>query len=544
MLRPTKVNQDPALANKAVLYLRYSSESQTENSIEGQRRECMAFAKSHNIVVLGEYVDRAMTGTNDARPDFQRMIRDSANHVFGNVIVWKSDRFSRDMVDNISYKRQLEDNGVRLLSATEANLEGPMGTFLDSINGGLNQMYSEDLSIKVKRGNRENVLQGKHLGGCLQFGYRKTEDGRLEIDPNEGPIAQEIFRLYGKSDMSALAIAKKLKAEGKRRNDGREISHSTIEKMLKSEKYIGVLKCEGARNENAVPPLVSKELFDLCQKKRSKRKHKNFAYRGKEDYYLSGKIVCEKCGAMFLGESGTSHTGEVHSYYKCNGAKHHKCDAKPIRKEELEELTCCLILSLMADDEVSEKLADYIFSQQKNEAPEILSMRKRKEVVERKIANLVDAISEGIRTPSTKSALLALEAERDKLDTELGEKTISSKKFSKEEILFAIRELAKTGVDTPEQRQALLNNFVKRILVKEDGSMVFEFDLFGYEPTVSMGSEDFKKVRINPSLLRQLKCIRTLYVHHYGFGVTIRLDKGNRIPKELLEIRFKQRKSP
>jgi len=156
----------------------------------------------------------------------------------------------------------------------------------------------------------------------------------------------------------------------------------------------------------------------------------------------------------------------------------------------------------MADDIVSDKLADYIFSQQKNEASEILSMRKRKKVVERKIANLVDAISEGIRTPSTKSALLALEAERDKLDAELGEKTISSRKFSREEILFAIRELAKTGVDTPEQRRALLNNFVKRILVKEDGSMVFEFDLFGYEPTVSMGSEDFKKVRINPSLAR------------------------------------------
>lgn len=95
-----------------------------------------------------------MTGTNDDRPDFQRMIRDSANHVFGNVIVWKSDRFSRDMADSLKYKRQLEDNGVKLLSATEANLEGPMGTFLDSVNGRLNQMYSEELSIKVKRGNR------------------------------------------------------------------------------------------------------------------------------------------------------------------------------------------------------------------------------------------------------------------------------------------------------------------------------------------------------------------------------------------------------
>jgi len=370
----------------------------------------------------------------------------------------------------------------------------------------------KELSIKVKRGNRENVLQGKHLGGCLQFGYRKTIDGHLEADPKEGPIAQEIFRLYGREEMSIPAIANKLKAEGKRRNDGREISHSTIEKMLKSERYIGVLKCDGARNENAIPALVSKELFDLCQQRRTKRKHKNFAYRGKEDYYLSGKIVCGKCGAMFLGESGTSHTGDVHSYYKCNGAKHHKCDARPIRKERLEELTCSLILGLMADDELSAKLADCIYATQKNEAPEILSMRKRKEVVERKIANLVDAITEGIRTPSTKSALLALEAERDKLDAELGEKTISSKKFSKEEILWAIRELARTGVDTPEQRQALLNNFVKRILIKEDGSIVFEFDLFGYEPTVSMGSEDFKKVRINPSLLRHRSFLRTLYV--------------------------------
>lgn len=348
------------------------------------------------------------------------------------------------------------------------------------------------------------------MGGCLQFGYRKTADGHLEIDPKEGPIAQEIFRLYGKEEMSILAIANKLKAEGKRRNDGREISHSTIEKMLKSEKYIGVLKCDGARNENAIPSLVSKELFDLCQQRRTKRKHKNFAYRGKEDYYLSGKIVCEKCGLPFLGESGTSHTGAVHSYYKCNGAKHHKCDAKPIRKEELEDFTCALILSLMADDIVSDKLADYIFSQQKNEAPEILSMRKRKEVVERKIANLIEAITEGIRTPSTKSALLALESDRDKLDNELGKLTISSKRFSKEEILYAIREMSKIGVDTPEQKQALLTNFVKRILVEEDGSMVFELDLFGYEPVVSMGSEDFKKVRINTSLLRHRRVLRTL----------------------------------
>ena len=77
MLNRMKVVQNPELMDKAVLYLRYSSENQTENSIEGQRRECMEFAKKNNMIVLAEYIDRAMTGTNDNRPEFRRMIRDS-----------------------------------------------------------------------------------------------------------------------------------------------------------------------------------------------------------------------------------------------------------------------------------------------------------------------------------------------------------------------------------------------------------------------------------------------------------------------------------
>lgn len=107
MMNKMKVVQDPRLKDKAVLYLRYSSESQTENSIEGQRRECMEFARKNGMAVLSEYIDRAMTGTNDNRPEFRRMIRDSSKNAFGNVIVWKSDRFSRDMLDAVRYEREL-----------------------------------------------------------------------------------------------------------------------------------------------------------------------------------------------------------------------------------------------------------------------------------------------------------------------------------------------------------------------------------------------------------------------------------------------------
>lgn len=62
---------------KAVIYARYSSDSQSEQSIDGQLRVCKEYAERENIKIVDTYIDRAMTGTNDHRPDFQRMLRDS-----------------------------------------------------------------------------------------------------------------------------------------------------------------------------------------------------------------------------------------------------------------------------------------------------------------------------------------------------------------------------------------------------------------------------------------------------------------------------------
>ena len=194
--------------DKAVLYLRYSSESQTENSIEGQRRECGAYAKQKGIQVIGEYIDRAKTGMSDERPDFQRMIRDSFSKGFGNVIVWKSDRFARDMADAINYQRKLMDNGVKLLSVTEPNLEGPIATLMNSISLGMNQYYSEELSVKVKRGVRENVINGKQIGGKPPFGYDYDGEGHYVVNPIEGPIISDVFRMYGIEKKSIFEIVR------------------------------------------------------------------------------------------------------------------------------------------------------------------------------------------------------------------------------------------------------------------------------------------------------------------------------------------------
>ena len=111
----------------AVIYARYSSDSQREASIEGQLRDCKDYAEKNGITVVGTYIDRAYSAKTDDRPDFQRMIKDSAKKIFDVVLVWKLDRFARNRFDAVNYKYQLEKNGVHLVSAMEPISQGPEG---------------------------------------------------------------------------------------------------------------------------------------------------------------------------------------------------------------------------------------------------------------------------------------------------------------------------------------------------------------------------------------------------------------------------------
>lgn len=92
----------------AVIYARYSSDKQTEQSIEGQLYDCYNYAKQHGINVVKEYIDRAMTGKNDDRSAFKEMITDSAQKQWDYVLVWKLDRFARNTMDSAINRRELK----------------------------------------------------------------------------------------------------------------------------------------------------------------------------------------------------------------------------------------------------------------------------------------------------------------------------------------------------------------------------------------------------------------------------------------------------
>ena len=172
----------------AVIYARYSSDSQREASIEGQLRDCKDYAERNGIAIVGTYIDRAYSAKTDDRPEFQRMVQDSAKKIFDAVLVWKLDRFARNRYDAVYYKRQLEKNNVHLVSVMEPISDGPEGIMVESLLIGMAEYYSAELAIKVARGERENALKCKYNGGVVPLGYVIGKEDRLyHIDPETAP---------------------------------------------------------------------------------------------------------------------------------------------------------------------------------------------------------------------------------------------------------------------------------------------------------------------------------------------------------------------
>ncbi|MDD4546403.1 MAG: recombinase family protein, partial [Oscillospiraceae bacterium] len=168
---------------KGIIYARYSSDNQREESIEGQLRECKEFAEKNGITILNSYIDRALSAKTDNRPEFQRMIKDSAKQLFDVVIVWKLDRFARNRYDSAQYKAILRLNSVKVVSATESISEDSTGILLESLLEGYAEFYSAELSEKVIRGLTENALKCKYNGGGLPVGYAIDSEQYFQLDP-------------------------------------------------------------------------------------------------------------------------------------------------------------------------------------------------------------------------------------------------------------------------------------------------------------------------------------------------------------------------
>lgn len=222
-----------------VVYARYSSDSQREESIEGQLRECREYADRNGMTVVGSYIDRALSAKTADRPEFQRMIKDSAKGLFEIVLVWKLDHFSRDRYDSAHYKHILKKNGVKVVSAKEHISEGPEGIILESMREGYAEFYSAELSEKIHRGRKENTLKGKNNGGGIPLGYAlDKQTQKLVIDPETAPLVVEIFTRYADGE-TVRSMIEDFNVRGLTTRKGKAFSMSSFNALLKNRKYIG-----------------------------------------------------------------------------------------------------------------------------------------------------------------------------------------------------------------------------------------------------------------------------------------------------------------
>ena len=343
---------------KGVIYARYSSDNQREESIDGQVRECLAYAEKNGIRIVETYIDRAMTAKTDKRPDFQRMIKDSYKKGFDVVLVWKLDRFARNRFDSAKYKMILRQNEVRVLSATEAISSRPEGILMESMLEGWAEYYSAELAEKVIRGQTENALKCKSNGGTLPFGYYVDGEQHFQINLDTAPFVCVAFQMYDEG-YTMKEIAADFKRRGIKNTRGTDFTINTISNLLSNRRYIGEYKYRDIVIPDGIPAIVDKDLFDRVQQQIEKNKKAPARYKANADYILTTKLYCGKCMSFMVGESGTSRNATTYRYYKCITAKRKKgCDKKAVKKDWIEEIVINQIKKVIFDDDLIEAIAE------------------------------------------------------------------------------------------------------------------------------------------------------------------------------------------
>ncbi len=462
----------------AVIYARFSSSGQREESIEGQVRECTAYAEKKGYTVVETYADRALSGTNDKRPEFQRMIHDSTKNKFEVLICWKHDRFARNRYDSALYKAKLKNNGVKIEYAAEPLSDGAEAIILDSVLEGYAEYYSANLSQNVKRGLYDSALKRLTLGQYC-YGLTKAPDGTFMHHPVQAPIVKRIFEEYA-SGRSAADIIKDLNNEGYRTYTGAKFNKNSVANIVGNPKYKGVYQYGDIYDEEGIPPIVSKELWDKANQVKNKRRQ---APRAKSDYLLTGKLFCGHCGKSMVAGGGRSHTGKYYQYYQCRTK-----DKNPVPKDYIEEVVISRLVEVIQSDEFIENFADKFMAWQtlNNKNSELEALRKRVAEIDKSLKNIFDAIAKGLPSAPFIEQTKSLQEEKEQLADSIARLEFEEPVIERDMIVWFLERFRSGDVDDLEWKKYLIKNFLQAVYLFDDGHLIIQLDYTGECNTISL----------------------------------------------------------
>jgi site-specific DNA recombinase len=484
--------------SKAVIYARFSSGLQREESIDAQVRACRYFAQKQNMNIVKIYSDRAKSGTSvKGREEFLQMISDAENGDFDVVLVHKLNRFGRDGLDTLQYKKVLEQSGVSLISVTENLDNTPEGRLMLMVITGMNEFYSANLCSEVMKGLKENAYNGKHTGGIPPLGYDVDPVTKeLVLNEQESQAVSIIFKKYLEGS-GYTEILDTLNQRGYKTKRGMAFGKGSLHEILKNEKYTGsyIFNKSAAKDssgkfnrhrykeeddiirvENAIPQIVSKEDFDEVQRKMELRRHKSARYTAKEQYLLTGKIVCGECGSSFTGISRKERPGHPqYVSYRCsrkNGKN--KCSNTGIRREEIEKIVLARLAEFIFDGTLLPKLLEE-YKSYKNNADseavrEIERADKRLRAINREIANIVSVIAK-TGSQALNDKLTELESEKKTLLSLLESRKIEADKtgIAMKELRIHFRRAKQMFTNgTLSTGRKLIDKYIDKIVMYKD----------------------------------------------------------------------------
>ena len=458
---------------KAVIYARFSSSAQREESIDTQIRECQVYAKKHGMTVINVYQDKAKSGRTANRPSFQRMIRDSESKTFDAVLLYTIDRFARNRFDAAYYKAKLKENGVKVYYAKQDLGDGPESILLESLMEGYAEYFSASLSRAVKAGQEENALNQKFAGGKHPYGYTVNEDRKYAIVEDEAVIIRRAFQQYA-DGMTKTEIANYLNSRGIRTRAGKRFRPEFFDKVFQNETYRGVYHYGTHRYENAVPRIISDKVWERCCLRRSESMKVRSKYKAKELYLLTPKLICGCCGAHMVGESGTSRNGTLYTYYKCIDKKkaHSQCPKRNEKKAELEDAVIGLIEEYILTPEMIREIAEecvQLIQKEMKEDPEKKMIEKQIEEINVALANGWKAVESGYSSPAFFERLNQYETEKKELQARLDVMSVNDIPLTVEDICLFLETIKKRPELFPDYRRFLCDTLINQVTVKDVG---------------------------------------------------------------------------
>jgi len=451
-----------------VIYARYSSHSQTEQSIEGQLQACYEYARLNGHIIVGEYIDRAQTGTSDSRAEFQKMIADSDQQAFEAVLVYQLDRFARNRYDSAINKAKLKKNGVRVISARENISEDASGILVEGVLESMAEYYSAELSQKIRRGLDINASKCLSNGSNPGLGYIVDEDRRFQIDPEGAAVVHEIFEMYA-AGTSVADICRNLNARKIKTSSGRDFNKNSLHRMLRNRRYIGWYIYGKTETPGGMPRIIENELFERVQRILDRNKKAPARARGREEYLLTTKLFCGHCREMMVGYGGTGKSGKAYHYYSCKNAKKGLCDKKIVDKQRIEDKVIKECRKLLTDTNI-EKIAQSVAAacEADYDSSAVKRLRAALKEADNAIERLWVALEKGQSVEMITGRIEKRQQEKEALQEQIAIEMNRQIVFTAPQIRAFLYSLKKGNVNDETNRKGIVNIFLRAIYLKDN----------------------------------------------------------------------------